>query len=350
MPAAFDRCVADGGRVRRISGPNKQMGLGENEWVNVCFDGDGNMHRGEVQKKKSASRRDMIPADRLSPEPEWRALHRVADRHRGLLARIFREDAERARGLIPELELVSALERGDVTLVETAVGFENRTRFAELVEPELRKVTSGGARAAGRVAKRRFGTELSFRQVNPFSAIAAQNQAARLVTQVNAQTRVAVRETIAAAFSESIPPRESARLLMDVVGLDSRRAAAVRNFRVGLIEDGVSGEVLERRVSRYARKQLRFRARAIARTETIQAAHLGQDALWRASGSAGLLDLGSVTRTWVLTPDDRLDETICAPMSGQMVEFEQLFITGVGTRVRTSPAHVMCRCSVVLEV
>ena len=49
MPADFDKCVAGGGRVRRVSGPDK--GLKENEYVNYCYDKDG-AHRGEVKTKK----------------------------------------------------------------------------------------------------------------------------------------------------------------------------------------------------------------------------------------------------------------------------------------------------------
>lgn len=57
MPAAFDKAVKAGGRVRTITGPNKQFGLGEGEYMHVVFK-DGQMHRGEV-KKKSATVQEM---------------------------------------------------------------------------------------------------------------------------------------------------------------------------------------------------------------------------------------------------------------------------------------------------
>ena len=50
MPEAFEKCIANKGRVRRISGPNKQFGLGEGEYINVCFL-ENEMFRGEVHKK-----------------------------------------------------------------------------------------------------------------------------------------------------------------------------------------------------------------------------------------------------------------------------------------------------------
>lgn len=56
MPAAFDRCVKAGGRVRTISGPNKQMGLGDHEYRHVCFGPNGKSHLGHVKKNALSER------------------------------------------------------------------------------------------------------------------------------------------------------------------------------------------------------------------------------------------------------------------------------------------------------
>ena len=37
MPKAFDDCVKNGGRVRRLTGPNKKYGLKAGEYRNICF-------------------------------------------------------------------------------------------------------------------------------------------------------------------------------------------------------------------------------------------------------------------------------------------------------------------------
>jgi len=47
----FDKCVKDGGRVRRVSG-EKKHGLDKDEYVNYCYSG-GDSFRGEVKKKKT---------------------------------------------------------------------------------------------------------------------------------------------------------------------------------------------------------------------------------------------------------------------------------------------------------
>lgn len=50
MPASFDRCRANGGRIRTISGPSKEMGLSDGEYLHICIL-KGKVHRGFVKKK-----------------------------------------------------------------------------------------------------------------------------------------------------------------------------------------------------------------------------------------------------------------------------------------------------------
>lgn len=51
MPADFDRCVASGGKVRTVSGPNKKMGIPAGSYIHICIL-KGVVHRGEVKKKE----------------------------------------------------------------------------------------------------------------------------------------------------------------------------------------------------------------------------------------------------------------------------------------------------------
>jgi hypothetical protein len=37
MPEAFNKCRKKGGKIRTFSGPNKRFGLGDNEYIHVCF-------------------------------------------------------------------------------------------------------------------------------------------------------------------------------------------------------------------------------------------------------------------------------------------------------------------------
>ena len=55
MPASFDKCVSEGGRVRTVSGVDSKFGLKADEYIHICFDGK-EMHRGEVKKKDKVRR------------------------------------------------------------------------------------------------------------------------------------------------------------------------------------------------------------------------------------------------------------------------------------------------------
>lgn len=50
MPADFEACVKNGGKVRTVSGPDKEHGLGKGEYVKYCVL-NGKTHRGHVKKK-----------------------------------------------------------------------------------------------------------------------------------------------------------------------------------------------------------------------------------------------------------------------------------------------------------
>ena len=48
MPADFDKCVAEGGRVRT-------MKVGKGRYMHICYDKAGKSHAGEVKTKEKKS-------------------------------------------------------------------------------------------------------------------------------------------------------------------------------------------------------------------------------------------------------------------------------------------------------
>lgn len=54
MPAGFDRCVENGGRVRTIAGPNEQYNVPKGHYRRVCIL-RGDFYLGHVEKKKEKS-------------------------------------------------------------------------------------------------------------------------------------------------------------------------------------------------------------------------------------------------------------------------------------------------------
>jgi len=51
MPKAFEDCVSSGGKVRTVSGPNKQFGLKSGQYRHICIKG-GKVHLGHLKTKK----------------------------------------------------------------------------------------------------------------------------------------------------------------------------------------------------------------------------------------------------------------------------------------------------------
>lgn len=51
MPADFERCRKNGGRVRRVSGPSEEHGLKKGEYVDYCYK-DGKSYRGHTKQKQ----------------------------------------------------------------------------------------------------------------------------------------------------------------------------------------------------------------------------------------------------------------------------------------------------------
>lgn len=51
MPKDFEKCRANGGKIRTITGENKLFGLKKNQYMHVCIL-SGKVYRGEVKAKK----------------------------------------------------------------------------------------------------------------------------------------------------------------------------------------------------------------------------------------------------------------------------------------------------------
>jgi len=112
----------------------------------------------------------------------------------------------------------------------------------------------------------------------------------RLVTEVVDDTRVMIAQTIRAGLEAGAGPRRTAldiggrvvngKRQGGLVGLDSRRAGWVQNYRAKLLAEGRPQSQIDRMAQRYSNKLLRQRGETIARTETLKALNAGrQEAL-----------------------------------------------------------------------
>jgi hypothetical protein len=193
-----------------------------------------------------------------------------------------------------------------------------------------------------------------FDLTNPRSIRWAEQRSAEAVVNITNSIKQTIRTVISEGFKEGIPVRESARRIRQSIGLTDTQWRSVANFQNKMIKQGLGPAAAEKRAEVFSRKVLRRRALNIARTETIAASFQGRQELWDQARDKGLIDAAKVTRRWIVTPDDRLDEAICLPMpdmvENQAVPLDGMFTTGLGDQVSGPPAHPQCRCDVILNI
>ena len=192
-------------------------------------------------------------------------------------------------------------------------------------------VAQGGA-----ASLRTIKAGVRFDITNPLATKAAGTITANLVKQVTVETKKSLRTVIQQAFRDRLPPAATARRIKPLIGLTSRQAVAVRNFRSRLASLGLDEKLVTKRAARYAEKLLRQRAFLIARTETIRALSAGQQAAWRTARNAGRIPKTSLQR-WSVVGDDRLCP-ICIALSGVKRKIGQQFPGGISH----PPAHPAC--------
>lgn len=211
-------------------------------------------------------------------------------------------------------------------------------------ESALRAMAIRVSQTAGDVELGRLGLRGAFgpAAANALAVQAAETQVATLVRQISLEQQLAIREAVARAMRGLQSAETTASHVRQVIGLTSRMDAALARARETLTAGGLRPAVVERQIARRRAVLLRERAETIARTETIRAASLGQEAAWKAAQANGRLSVVSVKR-WSVTADDRLCP-ICAPYEGQTAPVGGLFPNGTAG----PPAHPRCRCTMGL--
>lgn len=345
---------------------------------------------------------------------EFRAVHRVADRAFPNLRDALLEAFNRARASLSLDQIEQRLRQGQFDQVATAVDADLLTAVVgdlrkQVPPPDdetatLRVIAAiliGAARgSADEVPEqvRETSVELAanLNVTNPRAVERARSLAGTMVRQVSRESREAIRTVIADALRDGTDVPTTARLVRDSIGLDSRSARALRNYRRTLDESLEAGRGFDLRnrfglaparlpsgtrerlggqvttaqrrdvmVNGYRERLLRHRATTIARSESMAAANQGQELLWREMVLDGSLDVTRARRVWVTALDDRVCPR-CLPMNGKTVEFlgefrETEFGVDPGGRVPSAtrvsspfigqqpPLHVMGRCTTALR-
>jgi len=141
-------------------------------------------------------------------------------------------------------------------------------------------------------------------------------------------------EAIAAGLEAGKGPREIARMLTDVQGLDPQRAARLEKVREYLEASDLSNDALEKALERERQKLLRERRETIARTEARNATSEAR--------RVNALARGAKWKHWAANLDERLCDICAGNEADGVIPVDERFSDGS----MNAPAHPNCRCSV----
>lgn len=219
---------------------------------------------------------------------------------------------------------------------------------------------------------------VSFDQVNLRAVESMRNNKLRLVQQFTNEQRKATQAALIAGIQEGLNPKAQALAFRDSIGLTLRQERAVQNFRRLLTNndrealsralrdkrfdgsikraiangEGLNPKQIDRMVTRYRERYLRYRSQVIARTEALRSAHEGTEEMMNQAIESEALDPNKLSRKWVTAKDERVRGSHSA-MNGQIKPHGQPFISGNGYQLRypgdpQAPGSetIQCRCIV----
>jgi len=311
-----------------------------------------------------------------------------SDRSISRVSRAFLAAVDSAARGITLKGLASKIETNNGAEVDRYINIESRMQEAakgsgllpsqESLIEALRYVYEGGAKIGVdglgqiQVTKISVGAAMSFDLLNPQAVSFLQSYTFNLIVQASKETRLAIQSAILDAFKNGGHPYDQARKIQQSIGLTRIQQQAVVNFRKALengafnqalnrsIRDGrfdktlqnalknksrLKPEQIDRMVDQYAKRYLAYRAKAIARTETIKASNAGQLESWHQAASQGYLK-PDTKRKWLVSADERTCDECneIARLNSKGVGLSEYFITPSGTKIPGPPAHTFCRC------
>lgn len=271
--------------------------------------------------------------------------HEVADRAVPKYAKAILGYNEVVRRSITERRVREAVETGDYGKVEAIPDWAAGQRYLESLLPSmLRDILEDSADVQGKsIAKARFGQAKILDVTDPHVTQWIRQHSGESIREFGNINRSTFRDMLAKAKDMNMSTSHLSRWLKNVgVGLDSRSANAVENYRRRLEEDGTNPKRIDALVRRYSERLERQRAVRIAKTETLTAETQGRLEYLRQEQERGNIGRDALLE-WVTSLDERTCQ-VCSDLDGEAHTVGYLFSGGIVG----PPAHPSCRCSLRL--
>lgn len=310
--------------------------------------------------KDTEGRRRSVPRPtprRVSGRPEPREVREtteIARRLEPMMRAPFLKSVREMYGSEALKKIQAALRAGQaippdaLTALVTAMAQGQRAGF--VMSMQAANVAGGDYEASQlpKAVERRAGAPVVYDPVTAGAVDWAQRRAAALVTEVTADTRAALNDTVATYIRQGVRPEVMAREIKGMIGLRSDQQQAALNYRAALEEQGVKAERIDRLMEKYQSEQLQSRAELIARTETMTALNEGRAAMIQEVVETGLVLETELIKTWATAKDERVCP-VCGPMDGESIGRNETFVLPDATEIEQPPAHPNCRCVVTYD-
>tara|TARA_R110002012_G_scaffold315530_1_gene529427 strand:+ start:225 stop:1301 length:1077 start_codon:yes stop_codon:yes gene_type:complete len=194
---------------------------------------------------------------------------------------------------------------------------------------------------------------------NPYVVPGAKQRVGWLIREVRLQSELGLRQAVMNVINETyqtgVGTRAAARQIRSMVGMLPHQVNAVDKIRARLVEQGMTGEALARRIKRETTKRINYRANMIARTEMRRAQATGRHDAWKVAQDDGAFRGKTAFVEWVAGLTERTCE-ICADLHGTRTELGSNFTSTEqvpsdrSVDNETPPVHPLCRCTTILRL
>lgn len=284
--------------------------------------------------------------------PEWQQIHRIADRNIEGFEQAFRDAIDAVKDNIDLSRLQQGIDAASIPEILAAIPFESvadpivQQQLGEIFTEMYQDVAEALARSTEPPSVVGEGEPVSFTPDASAPVVQRVANAAigELITDINTQQREAITEVVNSLFEGEVDFINARDLISQTVGLNSKQAQSLAKIVGVLDKAGLSDDEKRTVMDREVQRMLDFRGELIARTETIGFAADAQQTIWQQMLAQGFLEEETTRKFWVVTPDDRLDQRICAPIPALNPDGRRLnepFVTPIG-ELRRPTAHPLC--------
>ena len=276
---------------------------------------------------------------------DWKGVQGVADAKVTALEAGFVNVVGKVGGAELRTGVEGAIKQGNAPkvfdLVADSWGTKANDQRAVITEIITETVVDSGKLSAEKILD--DPSAVQFDVTNPQASLYARDKVGTLIDQIGEDQLKTIRQAVKDAMDSGLSSRKVANRVFESVGLQSRQYMALQNYRADLGGKGLTSARIEKLVKRKEKLYRGLRAEAIARTESMRAANMGQLLLWEEGIKQGQLDPSRLVKKWIVTPDDRLCDR-CLALGKKPIPMGQGFANGVPA----PPLHPLCRCAIGL--